>query len=387
MKTKHILSVIILISISYFGINAQTMTPKMVFNKTVHHFGNIKENGGKVEFTFKFKNIGAEPVIINNVSSSCGCTTPMWSKEPVSPGGTGYVKAVFDPINRPGIFHKTITVKSNADNSPVVLQINGEVIPKMRSIAEDYKFQMGPIRMKKRNIHFPEIYKNETKTDKIEIINTSKEPVTVTFNKKRTTPRYLKMKCTPETLKPDEKGIIEVSYNAAEKNDWGYVYDRVYLSFNDQTDYNNRLNISAVIKEHFTKEQIENPPVFTLFSDKTYDFGTIKQGDVIEHIFKFKNTGKNDLIIRKIKSSCGCTAVSVGSKTIKPGEEGNIKAIFNSRGKRGQQHKSITITTNIPEVAGKPGKSQIVLMLKGIVEVPQQQNKANPNNSNKGNKK
>lgn len=383
MKTKHILTAIFLTSISYFGLNAQTVSPKMVFQKTVYNFGNVKEAGGKVEYTFTFKNMGSEPIVINGVSSSCGCTTPMWSKEPVPPSGTGYIKAVYDPIHRPGKFHKTITVKSNAENSPVVLQINGEVIPKTPQIADEYKFQLGPIRMKKRNIHFPQIYTNETKTDKIEIINTSKEPVTVTFNKNRSMPRYLKVSCTPATLQPNEKGVITVSYNAAEKNDWGYVYDRLYLSFNDQTNYNNRINISAVIKEHFTQEQIDNPPVFTLISDKTYDFGTIKQGDVIEHIFKFKNTGKSDLIIRKMKSSCGCTAASVGSKTIKPGEEGSIKAVFNSRGKRGQQHKSITVTTNIPEVAGKPAKSQIVLMLTGKVDVPNQQNKLKNNTGNK----
>jgi len=383
MKTKHILTAIFLTSISYFGLNAQTVSPKMVFQKTVYNFGNVKEAGGKIEYTFTFKNMGSEPIVINGVSSSCGCTTPMWSKEPVPPSGTGYIKAVYDPIHRPGKFHKTITVKSNAENSPVVLQINGEVIPKTPQIADEYKFQLGPIRMKKRNIHFPQIYTNETKTDKIEIINTSKEPVTVTFNKNRSMPRYLKVSCTPATLQPNEKGVITVSYNAAEKNDWGYVYDRLYLSFNDQTNYNNRINISAVIKEHFTQEQIDNPPVFTLISDKTYDFGTIKQGDVIEHIFKFKNTGKSDLIIRKMKSSCGCTAASVGSKTIKPGEEGSIKAVFNSRGKRGQQHKSITVTTNIPEVAGKPAKSQIVLMLTGKVDVPNQQNKLKNNTGNK----
>ncbi len=387
MKTIKLLSIAFLTVFAIGILNAQTLSPKMVFDNTVHNFGKIKEDRGKVEYTFKFKNIGAEPIVIQNVNSSCGCTTPMWSKEPVPPSGTGFIKVVYNPLHRPGAFHKTVTIKSNADNSPIVLQINGEVIPKVQPIAEKYRFQMGPIRLKQRNIHIPEIYNDETKTQKIEIINTSNEDVKISYNNNRSKPRYLKIKFIPETLKPKEKGIIEVTYDAKEKHDWGYVYDRIYLSFNDKTDYNNRINISAVIKEHFTKEQIENPPVFTLLSDKTYDFGTIKQGETIEHIFKFKNTGKNDLIIRKMKSSCGCTAVSVGSKTIKPGEEGSIKAVFNSRGKRGRQHKSITVTTNIPEVAGKPGKSQIVLMLKGNVEVPQQQNNTKPNQKNTNSKK
>ncbi len=378
MKRKILLSGVILLNFLFTELTAQTTAPKMVFEKTTHNFGKIKESGGKVEYTFKFKNMGAEPIVINDISSTCGCTVPMWSKEPVPPGGTGLVKTVFDPVRRPGVFHKTVTVKSNAENSPIVLHINGEVIPKPNPVTEEYRFQTGPIRLKKKNIHFPEIYNNETKTDKIEIINTSNETVTVTFNKNRTTPRYLKVSCTPETLKPGEKGVINVTYNAAEKNDWGYVYDRLYLTFNDKTDYNNRINISAVIKEHFTEDQIKNPPVFTMLNEKTYDFGTIKQGDVVEHIFRFKNTGKNDLIIRKTKASCGCTAVTLGNKIIKPGEEGSIKAVFNSRGKRGNQHKSITITTNIPEVNGN--KTQIILMMTGKVEVPQQ---INP----KGNKK
>ncbi len=386
MKTKKLLLLVFLTVFTAGIINSQTISPKMVFEQTVHNFGKIKEDGGKVEYTFTFKNMGTEPLVIQDVHSSCGCTTPTWSKEPVPPAGTGFIKAVYNPLHRPGNFHKTITIKSNAENSPVVLQINGEVLSKQNPLTEEYRFQMGPIRLKQRNIHIPEIYNNEKKTKKIEIINTSQEPVTITFNKGRSIPKHLNIKCIPKTLKPNEKGVIEVTYNAAEKNDWGYVYDRIYLSFNDKTDYNNRLNVSAVIKEHFTKEQIENPPVFTLISDKTYDFGTIKQGETIEHTFKFKNTGKSDLIIRKIKSSCGCTAASVGSKVIKPGEEGSIKAVFNSRGKRGQQHKSITITTNIPEVAGKPAKSQIVLLLKGVVEVPVKNN-PKQNNSQKTNTK
>ncbi|NPA67058.1 MAG: DUF1573 domain-containing protein [Chlorobi bacterium] len=379
MKTKIIFPAVIFFIILYAGIFAQTVAPKMVFNTTVHDFGKIKETGGKVEYSFIFVNMGSEPLVINDVGSTCGCTVPVWTKQPVAPGEKGFVKAVFDPIHRPGKFHKTITVKSNAENSPVTLQINGEVIPKPSPLAEEYRYQMGPVRLKKRNLHFSEIYNTEKKTGTIEIINTSDQPVKITFNKNRIMPKYLKVSCSPETLNPNQKGVISITYDAAQKNDWGYVYDRLYLSFNDQTDYKNRINISAVIKEHFTPEQIANPPVFTLLSDKTYNFGTIKQGDVIEHIFKFKNTGKSDLIIRKIKSSCGCTAATVGSKTIKPGEESSIKAVFNSRGKRGVQHKSITITTNIPEVEGQPGKSQVILMMTGKVEVPEKQENANKN--------
>ncbi len=367
------------ISIFISGILAQTVEPKMVFETEKHDFGKIKEKGGKVEFTFSFTNMGSEPLIINDVKSSCGCTTPSWSKKPVAPGTKGFIKAVYNPLNRPGTFHKTVTVKSNAKNSPITLQITGEVNAGPADIADEYRYSLGPIRMKIRNINFSNIYNDEIKKQEVEIINTSNENVKIGFNSKRRMPNHLKIKCEPETLAPKQKGKIIFTYDASKKNDWGYVYDRVYLSFNDKQEAKNRINISATIKEKFTQEMIDNPPVFTIIGEKTHDFGTLKQGEVTEHIFKFKNTGKNDLIIRKTKASCGCTTALLGDKVIKPGQESSIKAIFNSRGKRGNQHKSITITTNIPDVAGQPKRSQVVLLMKGVVEVPK---KETPNTNN-----
>ena len=370
MKTLKLFIIFYLGSLFFSPIFAQTMEAKMVFNNEKHNFGMIKEINGKVEHKFIFTNMGAEPIVINDVHSSCGCTTPSWSKDTIPPGGKGFIKAIFNPHNRPGNFHKTITVKSNAENSPVTLHISGEVIPKPTGIEVEYKYTMGPIRMKKKHIHIPEMYTNEIKYQSIEIINTSNNDVTVTFNEKRNIPKHLTIVCKPETLKPNEKGIITFTYNAKLKNDFGYVYDRIYINFNHGNDYKNRINVSTVIKEKFTQEMIDNPPVFTMINDKTYDFGTIKQGGKIEYIFKFKNTGKNDLIIRKTKASCGCTAVRIGAKVIKPGEESSIKAVFNTAGKRGKQHKSITVTINIPDVKGKPKRSEVILMLKGVVELP-----------------
>jgi len=239
------------------------------------------------------------------------------------------------------------------------------------------------IKMKKNNVHYSGIYNTETKEQKIEIINVSKEPVKIGFNEKRRMPAHLTIVCQPEILAANQKGILTFTYDASKKNDWGYVYDRIYMNFNGDSESKNRMNISAVIKEKYSQEMIDNPPVFTHINDKTFDFGTLKQGESVEHIFTFKNTGKNDLIIRKTKASCGCTAVQLGDKVIKPGQESSIKAIFNSRGKKGKQHKSITVTTNIPDVAGQPKKSQVILMVKGMVEVPVTNNVQNSNKPTK----
>jgi hypothetical protein len=80
--------------------------------------------------------------------------------------------------------------------------------------------------------------------------------------------------------------------------------------------------------------------------EEMHDFGQITQGDVATHVFKFKNVGENDLLLTRVKASCGCTTPEWSTEPIKPGEEGLIKVAFNSRGKMGNQMKSVSVTYN-----------------------------------------
>ncbi|MBR4266423.1 MAG: DUF1573 domain-containing protein [Bacteroidales bacterium] len=97
----------------------------MTFKYTEHNFGN-KESGSDVSYDFEFVNTGKSDIIITNVSTSCGCTTPEWTKQPVPSKSRGVIKVKYDS-NRIGNFSKTITVYSNAKNSPVVLSIKGNI--------------------------------------------------------------------------------------------------------------------------------------------------------------------------------------------------------------------------------------------------------------------
>jgi hypothetical protein len=92
---------------------ASTMKPEdMQFTSEIHDFGVIPE-GPNADYEFVFKNTGKEPIVIQQVHASCGCTTPSYSKDPVLPGKTGIVKASYSTQGRPNAFTKTITVMSN----------------------------------------------------------------------------------------------------------------------------------------------------------------------------------------------------------------------------------------------------------------------------------
>lgn len=102
-----------------------------------------------------------------------------------------------------------------------------------------------------------------------------------------------------------------------------------------------------------------------------FNFGTIKQGDVINHEFVFTNIGKEPLIISEAHGSCGCTVPQWPKEPIKKGEKGTLKVTFNSAGKMGLQDKTITITSNAKS-------SPKIIHLKGTVEKPAEQPAATP---------
>lgn len=84
-----------------------------------------------------------------------------------------------------------------------------------------------------------------------------------------------------------------------------------------------------------------------LFTNDIYNFGEIKKGDVISYNFKFKNTGKEPLIIKDAIATCGCTVPEIPKEPILPGAEGILKVVFNSAGKpAGPLRKQVTVTSN-----------------------------------------
>lgn len=96
------------------------------FTETAFDFGTVEE-GEKVSHSYQFTNTGETSLVISNAMASCGCTVPDWTREPIPPGGTGEIEAVFDSNGRVGKQSKTITVHANTDPATVQLSLTGEV--------------------------------------------------------------------------------------------------------------------------------------------------------------------------------------------------------------------------------------------------------------------
>lgn len=115
--------------------NAKKSGPEITFKDTSHDFGDINQ-GDKVEYIFTFTNTGTEPLVLTEVVTTCGCTAPQWSKEPVMPGKTGQVHITFNSAHKSGRQNKVITVLSNATNNPARVSIICNVLVPASTPAE-----------------------------------------------------------------------------------------------------------------------------------------------------------------------------------------------------------------------------------------------------------
>ncbi len=101
-------------------------SPEIQFEKTEHDFGKILQ-GEQVTYSFKFKNIGNAPLLITSVEKTCGCTSPIFPKEPIKPGESGKITITYDSKGHKGFQNKRLIVKANTNPSETILRIKAQV--------------------------------------------------------------------------------------------------------------------------------------------------------------------------------------------------------------------------------------------------------------------
>lgn len=150
----------IALSVVFALASITAFAQELTFEKTTHNFQNI-EYAGDGTYKFKFTNTGDQPLIITKSKGSCGCTVPIWPKEPIMPGESAEIKVKYD-TKRPGNFQKTVTVTSNSTKGKVIpndtsgqtttrLTIKGVVAPKPTPAEQQLQTQPSSPMMPKAN--------------------------------------------------------------------------------------------------------------------------------------------------------------------------------------------------------------------------------------------
>ena len=125
---------LLLFTLLVISVQAQTAEgpkngPIIVFTENAFDFGDITQ-GDTVKHVFSFKNAGTAPLILSEVITTCGCTAPKWTNQPILPGKTGEIAITYNSAGKEGMQNKIITVLSNSVNTPVRVSIRVNVLPK-----------------------------------------------------------------------------------------------------------------------------------------------------------------------------------------------------------------------------------------------------------------
>ena len=212
----------------------------------------------------------------------------------------------------------------------------------------EFIYDIGGIRFKSGHLNFGFINKGDTAVKVLECFNSMNIPVEIQF---LNTPHYVSIEPGSKEVLPNKIGKFTVKYITTLNDDWDVVVDRLYLKLNNEEWQNDKFTITANIREDFSKiegKEILNLPV-AYFKEKRYNFGEAGQAKEIKHNFILQNTGNEELIIRKLKTCCGCTVIKPKKMKIAPGKKAAIKVIFNPQGFKGHIKKTVTVITNDPE--------------------------------------
>ncbi len=345
---KRISVVIVLLMVT---LEAWTQLAKpLQFKGQVHDFGNVVEEEGPVTHEFEFTNAGTKPLQILAVQPSCGCTTPGWSKEPIMPGKTGTIKAQYDPKGRPGYFNKSLTVTTDADAQPVILQIKGTVTSKNGYSAVEFQAKNGNLRLRSLSFNLGKIYLNdEFVVRDYEFYNAGVKPVS--YAGKSDGPAHIRVTTEPQVVEPGKKGVIRLSYNGKLKGQYGFQSDHVTLHTDDELQPVKGFAVYATLEDYFpelTPEDLTKAPQLQIAA-QAVEYGSMKQNQSVTKEIQVTNTGKSVLEIRSIQGNCSCIQ-SVADKTkLKSGESAVIKISFNPQDRKGTQTKSVTVYSNDPQ--------------------------------------
>ncbi len=312
------------------------------FDSEVHDFGAIKEIDGVASCKFEFINKGKSPILIKDVEPSCGCSSLEWTRQPVLPGKTGFIKTTFDPKDRPGYFDKTITVLSNANPKIVELKIKGIVQAKSRTALDDYPYELpSGLRLPFAELSLMKVTKNQTKSLPIGVFNNAGEQVNISF---KDIPPHIQLSISPQQIPNKSKATINASYNTEKHGDYGFNRDFVTMLVNGKPY---QLPVSVFVEEDFTGVELATAPMADA-GEKYHNFGQIDAGQFVSHTFSVKNSGKSALKIHRIYTNDDRVVTEMDTKEIESGQTASLIVKTVKEAAAGKVSAVVSIISNSP---------------------------------------
>ena len=329
--------------------------PKATFDKKIHDFGVLlwKHPATAV---FTVKNEGDKPLVISNVTTSCGCAVADWTKAPIAPGMTGTVAVTFD-AKALGHFQKSVGVYCNASVRPLYLTLRGEVSADPKNYTLTHPYEIGAIRLNKDVIEFEDANKGDKPTVEIGVANTSGdvyEPVLMHL------PPYLEMVAEPGRIGEKGTGKIKVTLDTDKLPKFGLTTATVYLSrfSGDKVGDDNAIPVSAVLLPDFSLKSESwrmNPPKAELSTTElTVQPLNEKEKKTLSVVVK--NAGKSNLEITDLQVFNPTLGVQLKKRVLKPGMSSKMKITV-----YGEYLKKVKGTPRVLMITNDPNRPKIII--------------------------
>ncbi|WP_304517140.1 DUF1573 domain-containing protein [Cecembia rubra] len=329
-------------------LEAQNIDRKLLTweQKTIH-IGAVLEEKGPVETTFYALNSNREGIIITDVITDCGCTTVNYSKDTLHQEQIASVQVRFDPDHRGGEFSKVIIVRTNQDIYGDTLYLEGINMPVAENVEMAYPIRKGQLGFRLPGINLGNVFTNEPKIRYVEVHNFGKEEFSFSDMQPQL-PDYLTFRLEPERIPSGQRGVLVVNYDGQKKNDLGFFDENIKLNLSEGEEL--ELRIIAVVYEYFAPipKSMENIVPRLTLSENEVDLKEVSAGRKVQRNITLSNQGQDDLVIRKITGNCDCLSFNLSNKMIRQGARANLEFEFDTKGRRGIDHKHITIFSNDP---------------------------------------
>lgn len=321
---------------------------KLQFETPEWDFGTILETDGRVSHTFTGRNVGNAPIVILDVATTCGCTVPAFSKQPILPGQETSIMVTYDPANRPGIFNKELWVYSSERKRIATLRIRGDVTPRVKSVEELYPIDAGNgLGLTSTLCAFAYLYPGQAKQSAIGCANLSQHTIRLELRSEAES-GLLRLKY-PRQLEPGQRAQIDISYLIpADKPRYGTLRDVM------EVVVNGRSNGTTLV---FHAIGVDTPPAGANsrtakaeFSENFLKFGPIRRsGGVQRRTLTLSNAGSAELIVRAVECDAPVWVSLTPGRKIAPGGSADFEVTVDPAGlDYGVLSKHMTIVTNDP---------------------------------------
>lgn len=323
--------------------------PRFTVKRDVANMGEIMyQVPAKVSFTVE--NTGDQPLLITEVTPSCGCMVVDWTRVEIAPGAEGTISAVYD-AKMLGVFQKDMEVYTNASDEPVYLHMQGRVVTKLQDYSGSFPIDLGSVRLNINNIEFDDVNRGDRPQVELQVVNMGRKsykPYLMHL------PSYLSAQYFPETLSGGRIGRILLTLDSEKLHQMGLTQTSIYLArkIGDKVSEENEIAVSAVLLPDFSSLSAhgrELAPKMELSAD-SLDMGVLGKKKKKSMTVEVRNTGKRTLEIRGLQVFNKALAVGLSNRSIAPGKTAKLKVtVLSSYINKVKGSPRVLLITNDPE--------------------------------------